>query len=115
MQDIDKPVGGNGISRKLRTIFVDDACYHTTTTRKFERRRPYQAPDAGKVHAYIPGLILDVRVAVGQQVKRGAPLVVLEAMKMKNELGAARDGRVKAVHVQVGQQVVKDALLVELE
>jgi pyruvate carboxylase subunit B len=65
--------------------------------------------------APMPGLIVRVNVSPGQQIVAGAGLVVMEAMKMENELRASSGGVVKAVHATPGQAVEKGALLVELE
>jgi pyruvate carboxylase subunit B len=65
--------------------------------------------------APMPGLIVRVNVAVGQAVTAGSGLVVMEAMKMENELRAGADGTVKAVHARPGQAVEKGMVLVELE
>jgi pyruvate carboxylase subunit B len=62
----------------------------------------------------MPGLVVRVEVAEGQAVEAGAGLVVVEAMKMENELRATRAGMVKTVHVAVGQAVEKGAALVTL-
>ena len=70
--------------------------------------------DSGTVSAAIPGTILDVRVKVGQQVKRGDILVILEAMKMENEIMAPRDGQVASVHVEKGTAVNVGSPLVVL-
>lgn len=69
----------------------------------------------GRVKAPIPGLIAQVRVAVGERVEAGQPLLVLEAMKMENEIRAPLAGVVTAVHVQPGQTVEGKAVLVEIE
>jgi biotin carboxyl carrier protein len=76
-----------------------------------------EASDAGDlaVRAPMPGLVLNVLVEPGQQVTAGEGLVVLEAMKMENELRAAVDGVVKAVHIARGEAVGKNTLLIELE
>ena len=68
----------------------------------------------GTVHAPMPGLVVRIEVAEGQQVDAGAGLVVVEAMKMENELRAPRPGMVQTVHVAVGQAVEKGASLVTL-
>lgn len=68
-----------------------------------------------KIHAPMPGLILEVNVSVGQEIKANEPLCVLEAMKMENSLLAPADGIVKAVHVKKGETVEKGVLLIELE
>jgi biotin carboxyl carrier protein len=67
------------------------------------------------LRAPMPGLIVQLRVAVGDHVAAGDGLVVMEAMKMENELRAPAAGTVRAVHVAVGAAVEKGALLVELE
>lgn len=67
------------------------------------------------IKAPMPGLILDVQVKEGDEVKEGDYLLVLEAMKMENTLTAPRDGVVKAVSVKKGQTVDKNQLLLEME
>jgi biotin carboxyl carrier protein len=68
-----------------------------------------------RIEAPIPGKVVAVQVAVGDEVEPGKPLVVLEAMKMENELTAEQPGRVAAVHVAPGQTVDRGAPLVDLE
>jgi len=68
-----------------------------------------------RLDAPIPGKVVKVHVSVGDVVEAGQALVVLEAMKMENELTADRPGKVAAVHVEPGQIVDAGGLLVELE
>ncbi|MDK2813332.1 MAG: glutaconyl-CoA/methylmalonyl-CoA decarboxylase subunit gamma [Clostridiales bacterium] len=77
---------------------------------------PKAAPAAGakNVEAPMPGNILDVKVAVGAQVKRGDVLVILEAMKMENEIVAPQDGTVASVSVAKGDTVNVNDVLVSL-
>ena len=65
--------------------------------------------------APMPGLIVRVNVAVGDTVEAGQGVVVMEAMKMENELRATASGRVRSVEVAPGTAVEKGALLVSLE
>jgi len=65
--------------------------------------------------APIPGKVVAVKVEVGDTVSPGQPLIVLEAMKMENELAAEQAGTVAAVHVTDGATVEGGELLVELE
>ena len=74
-------------------------------------RRPAAS---GVVKAPMPGLVVRVEVSAGQEVEAGAPLVVVEAMKMENELRAPRRGVVAQIHVTAGDRVEKGAALVTL-
>ena len=78
---------------------------------------PISAVDAlgEAVKAPMPGLILDVKVIAGQAVKKGAPLMILEAMKMENEILAPRDCVVKQVLVAKGKTVATDEPLAVLQ
>jgi biotin carboxyl carrier protein len=67
------------------------------------------------VRSPMPGKIVKVLVAVGDELKAGAPVVVVEAMKMENELRAPRDGKVREIKVQDGQTVEANQTLVFIE
>jgi len=67
------------------------------------------------IRAPMPGLVVAVQVEPGQTVSRGSSLVVLQAMKMENELTAHEDGRVREVLVSPGQTVDQGQALVRLE
>lgn len=70
------------------------------------------APAGGqKIEAPMPGTILDIKVQAGQSVKKGDVLVILEAMKMENEIMAPCDGKVTGVNVRKGDSVETAALL----
>ena len=75
------------------------------------------AKPAGPAHlrAPMPGLIVRVNVSAGDQVRAGQGLVVMEAMKMENELRGTTSGVVRKVLVEPGSAVEKGALLLELE
>ena len=74
------------------------------------------ASGAGEsINAPMPGNILSVNVAVGDTVKKGQVLMVLEAMKMENEIMAPRDGKVTAVAVAKGAAVESGALLCTIQ
>lgn len=67
------------------------------------------------VAAYMPGRVVAVSVAAGDAVEPGSPLLVLEAMKMQNEIQADRTGVVRRVHVVAGQAVEGGDPLLEIE
>jgi glutaconyl-CoA/methylmalonyl-CoA decarboxylase subunit gamma len=68
-----------------------------------------------EVRSVMPGVVKEVRVAAGDAVGAGQPLLILEAMKMENEIRAADAARVARVHVEAGAAVEKGALLVSLD
>jgi biotin carboxyl carrier protein len=74
-----------------------------------------QVSGPSRLFAPIPGKVVQVKVAAGDEVSPGQPLVVLEAMKMENELSAEQAGRVAAVLVAEGATVESGQVLVELE
>ena len=71
---------------------------------------------AGKanIKSVMPGIVKEVRVEAGEAVEGGRPLLILEAMKMENEIRAPHEGVVEAVHVSAGQAVEKGAALIDL-
>ncbi len=76
-----------------------------------------QAAAAGPapVVAPMPGLVVKIHVAVGDEVQAGQAVVVMEAMKMENELRSPGAGRVRAIHATVGNAVEKGKQLVEFD
>ena len=93
---------------------------YTARAQSFRDRAAAQTASADgaqarKILASMPGRIVRVLCEAGAEVTQGAPLIVIEAMKMQNELCAKADAVVRAVHVSPGQTVERGALLVELE
>ena len=104
------------MSDDFKDLHVDGTDYKTTLTRKFSMRDPWpRLKDPKIIHAFIPGLIKAVFVKDGDEVGRGDKLLVLEAMKMENQILAGAAGTIKKVHVETGKVVVKNELLVEIE
>ena len=79
---------------------------------------PKAAPAVGgganKVTAPMPGTILDVKVSVGQSVKKGDVICVLEAMKMENDIPAPQDGVIASINIQKGASVNAGDVLASL-
>jgi biotin carboxyl carrier protein len=67
------------------------------------------------IKAPMPGLIINIVVNQGNEVKKGDPLLILEAMKMENVIKSPRDGKVKKVNVVLKQAVEKNQVLLEFE
>jgi pyruvate carboxylase subunit B len=106
--------GRYGVSIDGRRHEVEALDERTRTIRDLSAASGAAAGPAPLV-APMPGLIVRVTVQPGDEVAAGQGLVVMEAMKMENELRAQSAGRVKAVHAAPGAAVEKGALLVELE
>lgn len=70
------------------------------------------AKKVNEIKAPMPGLVLDVRVAEGDTVKKGDPILVLEAMKMENIIKSPTDGVVKKINVKKGLAVEKNQVLI---
>lgn len=97
------------------TIVLDDTAYKTNLTKKFAMRKPYSSGSGKEIRAFIPGVIREVKVTSGSNVKRGDLLLILEAMKMKNKIFSPIDATIKNVNVKTGDNVPKNELLVEFE
>jgi len=104
----------NGFRLSHRGIEVPVYVY-TETEAAAARLMPEEAvSDTGKkLLCPMPGLVISIDVAEGQEVKAGETLAVIEAMKMQNVLRAERDGTVKAIHAKPGATLAVDALILE--
>ena len=67
------------------------------------------------VKAPLPGTVNDIKVSVGQSVKKGDTVIVLEAMKMENNIDADRDGKIAEIRVAKGDTVMEGSVLVTIE
>ena len=67
------------------------------------------------IKAPMPGLVLELKVAVGDALSKGDPVLILEAMKMENVLKAAGEGTVKSIDIKQGDAVEKGEILIHLE
>ena len=81
---------------------------------KPENKVTGQATGSVKVEAPMQGLVISVDVSLGQKVKAGETLILLEAMKMENPIVAPVDGTVEGIHISKGDTVETGALLISL-
>jgi biotin carboxyl carrier protein len=88
---------------------------HSLEIQDLETNLPRPPTGDGRVKAPIPGQITQVMVSEGEEVELGQPLLVLEAMKMENEIRAPRSGRVKELKILPGQRVMLDDVLVDID
>jgi len=101
------------VKREVPTVPVSTP--QPTQPVKKETKKVKVAEGVKVVTAPLPGKVLTVNVSPGKAVKKGDVLLVIEAMKMENEIFAAEDGVVKAVHVSTGQNVETGDPMVEIE
>jgi propionyl-CoA carboxylase alpha chain len=104
----------NGFELAYRGIEVK-AFVYTEREARYARLMPVKIlSDSEKsVRCPMPGLVVSVAVAEGQEVKAGETLAVVEAMKMENILRAERDGTIKKIRVKPGDSVAVDAVIIE--
>ena len=76
--------------------------------------KPAAAAKSG-VKSPLPGVILDIMVNVGDEVKKGQTVIILEAMKMENSINADKDGKITAINVSKGESVLEGTDLIIIE
>jgi biotin carboxyl carrier protein len=103
------------------TIMVNGVWYSFSIESPFSYKRKKALSKSNKesrigiITAPMPGKILEVMVEENEVIKQGEPLVILEAMKMQNEIVSHVSGKIKKVHVRKDDSVMKDDLMIEIE
>ena len=119
------------IEGNIANVEVNGTAYKVEMEQKAEEAKPAARPVArpavtpaarpatntGKsaVKSPLPGVILDIKVNVGDTVKRGQTVLILEAMKMENNINADKDGKITAINVKAGESVLEGTDLVVIE
>ncbi len=104
---------------KKYTVKVNNNSYQVDITNELDARIAAMGFSIGSskqvntIKAPMPGLLLDVQVEIGQEVKEDDPLLILEAMKMENIILSPRDGVIKSISAATGDAVDKGQLLIE--
>ena len=118
-----------GVENGIATVAVNGEQYIVEMEAEPERKKPEPAAEQAEapakektaantsaaVKAPLPGVITEIKVAVGDKVKTGDTLLLLEAMKMANNIDAECDGTVTAILVKTGESVMEDTPLVVVE
>lgn len=99
----------------MEYLIVQGAKYQTNLTQKFKNRKVWQPNNPNLLASFIPGTIIDIMVKTGQKVKAGMPILVLEAMKMHNNVLMPFDGEIVKIHVQRDEVIPKNFLMVEIK
>jgi biotin carboxyl carrier protein len=99
---------------RMESLEIGGALYTTRLTTKFKNRQIWKKPDEKRIVAVIPGNIQKIMAKEGDEVSAGTPLLILEAMKMRNEVLSPVNGVVLKIHVNEGEMVPKSHLLIEM-
>ena len=108
------------IEKKKLVIEVDGEIFHIEINNELDQMLEQMgfnttaAQQIKDIKAPMPGLVLEISVTDGQEVKQGDRLIILEAMKMENSIMIHCDASIKKIHVTAGQAVDKGQVLVEL-
>lgn len=98
-----------------KDLIIQGTVYKTTFTRKFAERENWEAPDTNMLYSFIPGTIIDIFVKPKQKVKEGETLLLLEAMKMQNQIRMPFDGEIVKIHVKKDEVIPNRFLIMEIK
>ncbi len=101
--------------KDLKELNIDGTIYTTKLTKKFESRKKWEKPNPFLIKTYIPGTIVEINSEEGQIVEPDTPLLIQEAMKMRNQIVSHMNARIKKINVKVGDVLPKGHVMVELE
>lgn len=107
------------LNDKVYEVEIEEVTEETATTmveseKNGSASKTVQASGGTTIEAPMPGSIIDVKVKVGDQVKKDQPLVILEAMKMENEIVSPVDGKIISIGVSKGDLVNPGDILVQI-
>jgi len=118
VNDVKNDVVSLTLNGKDYSVTIEREKEEETTIAPLKTFSKDDAPAVPKSHAVpspLPGTILKISATVGQNIKRGDTIVVLESMKMENNIMAEKPGILKAIHVEAGQNIMQGDPLFELE
>jgi len=101
--------------KELKELIIQGAVYKTTFTRTFEERVNWEAPNVNLLHSFIPGTIIDIYVKPKEKKKEGETLLLLEAMKMQNQVRMPFDGEIVKIHVKKDEVIPNRHLMIEIK
>ena len=102
------------MENKIEHLVVDDTRYETEIPEGYISEGKKESDNPGDVCAIIPGVIVDIKVRKDQSVAAGDVVIILEAMKMYNDIEAEIDGTVSEILVSKGDKVAKGQLMIKL-
>lgn len=94
---------------------IDDVEYDTNSIKSFEKRKKWSQPDDRRIRSIIPGTIVEVFVNNGDSINDGDPMLVIQAMKMNNQIKFERKGIVDKILVKPGDIVSRGQEMIILK
>lgn len=120
-QSLEAKVLSVNLNQKRVTLVIDGIEFQVNIINKLDDLihklgfDQVELANAKEIKAPMPGLVLDILVKKGQEVKSGDNLIILEAMKMENVLQAPNDGKIKSIEVKKDNSVEKNQILINFE
>jgi biotin carboxyl carrier protein len=102
-------------NKELKTLVIEGAMYKTTFTKKFENRQIYETPNDNLIISFMPGSVIDILVKKGQKVEEGEVILILEAMKMYNNITMPFNGRIVKINVKRDEVIPKNYVIMEIK
>lgn len=109
--ELEKKVQVSKTPKLVRSVVSPSTDIDKSTSKT---SKPTEAKGVGFIKSPLPGIILSIDVNVGDEVKVGQRLMVLEAMKMENNINADKSGKVVSIKVKTGDSVMEGDLLIEI-
>lgn len=100
---------------RYEELNIDNSIFLTEVPDSYKNRKPYAPDNIKELGAAIPGTIFEIFVVEGQSIELGDDILILEAMKMKNQITSFYSGEIKKIHCKPGDIVSKGQLLVEFK
>ena len=101
--------------KELKPLIVQGTIYNTKYTDKFENRIKWETPDPNCIYSIIPGTIIDIFVKPKDKLKEGETLLLLEAMKMQNQVRMPFDGEIVKIYVKKDETIPRKHLMVKIK
>ncbi|GGZ86585.1 acetyl-CoA carboxylase biotin carboxyl carrier protein subunit [Algibacter mikhailovii] len=120
-QSFQAEISSSDFINKQYTVKINNNTYNVNISNALDMLISQMGFEVGTqkeinaIHAPMPGLILEINIEVGQEVKENEALFILEAMKMENIITSPRDGIIKSIKAKHGEAVEKKQLLIEFE
>lgn len=101
-------------SREFHCLGTESGGFETTLNKMYLNRKPWEPEDPKQILSFMPGMVEEIMVSTGDEVKAGDVLMIFRAMKMSNRMLSPVDGTVKSINVAQGENVPKNLLMIEL-